>query len=76
MKKHDVILHIVNNAFNSVLIEYVNKDWCSNYPTFETFKALQKSDFYKTLNVVEEIRFDSFEDSDLWNSDLAVDAMP
>ncbi|MBQ0114048.1 MAG: hypothetical protein KBT03_13040 [Bacteroidales bacterium] len=76
MKKHDVILHIVNNTFDSVLVEYVNKEFCDYYPTFETFKAFQKLDFHKTLNVVEEIRYNSFEDSELWISDLAFDAIP
>lgn len=74
--KHDVILHIVNNAYHSVLVEYVDKSICDYYPTFETFKALQKTRFYNTLNVIDEVYYNSFEESKLWCSDLAFDVIP
>ena len=74
MKKQQVILHIINNTHNAVLVEYVDSNYCSKYPTFDSLKGFQNSPFYNKIEVIDENRYDSFDDSDLWNSEKAFDA--
>lgn len=74
MKKHNVILHIVNNTYKAVLVEYADSEYCSDYPTWDSLKGFQNSAFYDEVNVIDENYYDSFEDSKLWMSDDAFDA--
>lgn len=74
MKKQNVILHIINNSYDSVLVEFADDGYSKNYPYWEVFKAFQESHFFNQINVVDENRYESFEDCVLWESEYAFDA--
>ena len=70
MKKSNVTLHVVENSFKSVFIEFCNGE----FHYFETFKAYQKYAEHK-VNVLDVVKYGSFDEVPSFIDESALDVL-